>query len=60
MNKYFLIVSSNMKFLVFLTFFISIGHHANAQIKVISDGKVGIGVSNPTERLHVNGFIALL
>ncbi|MCO5230343.1 MAG: tail fiber domain-containing protein [Chitinophagales bacterium] len=59
MNKYFLIVSSNMKFLVFLTFFISIGHHANAQIKVISDGKVGVGVSNPTERLHVNGFMLM-
>ncbi|HUH74310.1 MAG TPA: tail fiber domain-containing protein [Chitinophagales bacterium] len=59
MNKYFLIVSSNVKFLVFLTFFISTGHYANAQIKVISNGNVGIGASNPAERLHVNGFMLM-
>lgn len=49
----------DLKLSAFLLLSICIGHQANAQIKVISDGKVGIGVSNPAERLHVNGFMLM-
>ena len=59
MEKLFLIITSKVKLLVFLILFMYIGYHANAQLKVNDIGNVGVGVSNPAEKLHVNDYLLL-
>src|SRR5690554_5321633 len=59
MSRYFLIVFKSIGVLAVCILLICIGNSANAQLKVISNGNVGIGVSNPAEKLHVNDFILL-
>ena len=44
-----------MKKLLFLIAFVAMAFSVNAQIKVISNGNVGINVANPTYKLQVNG-----
>ncbi|MFA6401038.1 MAG: tail fiber domain-containing protein [Salinivirgaceae bacterium] len=43
------------KIIISILFVIAFTLNANSQIKVLNDGKVGIGNSNPTYKLDING-----
>ena len=47
------------RLLVVLVAVVAIGGSAEAQVEVLSNGDVGIGTVNPTEKLHVSGTTIL-
>ena len=65
MEMCFLTIASNVKLLVCMIFLTTIGYHANAQIKVISNGNVGLRLppasynENPERQVHMRGVLLI-
>jgi len=49
----------NLKLICILVALLGVAHNSLAQLKVISNGNVGVGVSNPQRKLHMNDELLL-
>lgn len=65
MKKYFLMKFYDMKLSAFLVLFVCMAYQANAQIKVISNGNVGLRLrpasfnENPERQVHMRGVLLI-